>query len=102
VLYRNFVDTDLNRKFRHVILPQNLRDELVRLAHEGITGGHLGLSKIQDQVQWRAYWCGWREQVRRVWGGANLVAITIEDYRHDRAYYNQWLSGHQWSGYMLI
>jgi len=46
-----------------VIIPKKLRLKLVRMVHVGITGGHLGRSKTENQVQRRAYWPGWRNDV---------------------------------------
>jgi predicted aspartyl protease len=65
VLYRTFVDADKSVRFLQLIPPQALRSELIRQAHIGMTGGHMGPAKTQDQVQRRAYWCGWRQDVKR-------------------------------------
>ena len=46
-----------------VILPRKLHSEFVRLVHSGITGGHLGRFKTQDQVRRRAFWPGWKDDV---------------------------------------
>jgi len=39
--------------------------EFIRLAHEIMTGGHLGNKRTEAQVQRRVYWPGWSEDVRR-------------------------------------
>jgi transposase InsO family protein len=36
------------------------------MAHEGMTGGHLGRTKTEGQVQLRAYWPSWTSDVRNV------------------------------------
>ena len=46
-----------------VIIPRKLRDDFIRLVHSGLTGGHLGRSKTEHQLQRRAYWPGWRDDV---------------------------------------
>ena len=46
-----------------VVLPKNYRADFVRLVHTGMTGGHLGRSKTEEQVRQRAYWPNWRSQV---------------------------------------
>ena len=46
-----------------VILPRKFRTEFIRLAHTGMTGGHLGRSKTEEQVKRRAYWPNWRVDV---------------------------------------
>jgi len=39
--------------------------EFLRLAHENMTGGHLGRIRTEAQVQRRGYWPGWSEDVWR-------------------------------------
>jgi len=46
-----------------IIIPRKVRDDFVRLVHSGLTGGHLGRSKMEHQLQRRAYWPGWRDDV---------------------------------------
>ena len=65
VLYRKYVDTAGHVKYYQLIPPRSMRQDLIRLAHTGITGGHLGPRKTLDQVQRRFYWCGWRTDVHR-------------------------------------
>jgi hypothetical protein len=37
----------------------------MRQAHSGMCGGHLGLWRTMDQIQRRAFWVGWRRDVKR-------------------------------------
>lgn len=46
-----------------LVLPACRRAPLIRLAHEGLSGGHLGIRRALAQVQRRAYWPGWRDDV---------------------------------------
>jgi len=46
------------------VIPRALRQEFIRLAHSGATGGHLGGSKTEDQVRRRAYWSCYITDVR--------------------------------------
>jgi len=39
--------------------------EFIRLAHENMTGGHLGRKRTEAQVQRKGYWPGWSEDVGR-------------------------------------
>ena len=52
-------------RWLQLIPPQGLRTEVMMRSHTGFTDGHLGTRKTQDQVRRRAYWQGWREDVRR-------------------------------------
>lgn len=60
VMYRRKPDGE-----EQVLLPKLLREEYLRLAHTGITGGHMGVRRTRWQVRRRAYWVGWSNQVKR-------------------------------------
>ena len=63
VLCRKWTFTDGTGDKWQIILPRAYRAEFIRLAHTGMTGGHLGRSKTEQQVRQRAYWPNWRTQV---------------------------------------
>ena len=46
-----------------IVLPRNYRKEFIHMVHTGMTGGHLGRSKTEEQVRQRAYWPNWRSDV---------------------------------------
>ena len=48
-----------------LVAPKVLQAELIREAHAGFTGGHLGRRQTTEQVRRRAYWVGWSADVRR-------------------------------------
>lgn len=48
-----------------VLVPRALQSDFLRLAHTGLTGGHLGVRRTRWQVRRRAYWPGWSKDVRR-------------------------------------
>ena len=48
-----------------LLAPKCLIPDIIRGSHEGMTGGHFGLKRTLDQVQRRAYWLGWRQDVTR-------------------------------------
>jgi hypothetical protein len=64
-LLRRFVDSRDQTRWNQLIAQPEYRSELIRLAHTGLTGGHLGLKKTLIQVQRRAYWLDWRADVTR-------------------------------------
>jgi transposase InsO family protein len=51
-------------RWLQLIPPVSRRATIIQLAHVGMTGGHLGLRRTMKQVQRRAYWPGWAEDVR--------------------------------------
>ena len=48
-----------------VVMPGTLRKAFVKQVHGGITGGHLGRDKTEEQVVRRAYWPGWKQDVAK-------------------------------------
>src|SRR5206468_2657271 len=65
VLYRQWVSDDGLHTRWQLVVPEDSRSEIIRLAHTGMTGGHLGVQKTIHQVQLRAYWPGWKRDVRK-------------------------------------
>ena len=63
VLYRRWIAVDGAADRQQIILPRSFRSEFIRLVHSGMTGGHLGRQKTEEQVQRRAYWPRWRSDV---------------------------------------
>jgi len=48
-----------------LLIPGAHRQDFLRKVHSGMTGGHLGVKRTIDQVQRRAFWPGWRGDVKR-------------------------------------
>ena len=63
VLYRESINPETQDKELRLVVPWSMRTELIRLVHEGMTGGHAGVAKTKDQVRRRAYWPGWTKAV---------------------------------------
>src|SRR6218665_2280109 len=67
LLVRDWLPSDGFQPVRtQLIAPATRREEIFKLSHGGFGGGHLGLRKTLRQLQKRAYWPGWREDVRRL------------------------------------
>ena len=63
LLMRKWISvTDANDRMQ-VIVPRKYRREFVRLARTGMTGGHLGKHKTEEQVSLRAFWPNWKQDV---------------------------------------
>ena len=73
-LYRQFQSTDGLQERLQLIPPLDYRQDLLRLIHGGMTGGHLGAKKMKDQVQRRAYWHGWASDVEQICKSCNSCA----------------------------
>ena len=63
VLYRKAITLETQDEELRLVVPWSVRTELIRLVHEGMTGGHAGVAKTKDQVRRRAYWPGWTKSV---------------------------------------
>ena len=63
ILHRHWTSIDGSSDRLQIVLPIAYRTKFIHLSHTGITGGHLGRSKTEDQVRRRAYWPNWRTQV---------------------------------------
>ena len=63
VLYR--ADRRMGEEVKQLIVPYTCRQDFLTKVHEGMCGGHLGIKKTLDQVQRRAYWTTWKEDVKR-------------------------------------
>ena len=59
VLYRRWVSVDGLQKRWQLVPPRSVQPKLLKLAHTGMTGGHLGIKRTRYQLQLRAYWPGW-------------------------------------------
>ena len=62
ILFRRWMTHDGGSR-KQVILPREFREPFIQLAHTGMTGGHLGRKKTEEQVNLRAYWPNWRSDV---------------------------------------
>jgi len=58
-------DIRRNRAVLQVLAPPAYRAEILRQAHKGFTGGHMGERRTLQQVRRRAYWFGWAAETRR-------------------------------------
>ena len=62
-LYRNFLGTDGQVRWKQLLVPRPLRALLLQHLHAGPMAGHMGVKKTQDRVMKMAYWRGWRTNV---------------------------------------
>ena len=73
-LYRLFEDVQRNNMRLQVFVPRRLRKAYIRQCHVGMTGGHMGLRKTQDQVARRAYFPRWKNMVADVCQSCEVCA----------------------------
>ena len=63
LLHRAWLNGDGEVERYQLISPRGRHALLIRLAHEGMYGGHLGIRRTMAQLQRRAYWPRWRDDV---------------------------------------
>ena len=63
VLFRVWKMHDGTEDRYQIIMPKIYRSQMISMVHTGMTGGHLGRSKTEEQLRRRAYWPSWRADV---------------------------------------
>lgn len=65
VLSREFYHDNPNQgvKFRQIVVPKAMRQEVFLKAHSSVTGGHLGRVRTFAKVQQQYFWIGYREDI---------------------------------------
>jgi transposase InsO family protein len=64
LIYRQWESPDGIAVRGQRLVPSSLRGQFMELVHSGMTGGHLGRSKTEDQTAHRAHWPSWSRDVR--------------------------------------
>jgi len=62
LLYRRWLTS--KGELLQLIIPRLCRNDFLERVHGGMTRGHFGVRRTVDQVQRRAYWPGWRKNIR--------------------------------------
>ena len=62
---------------RQVMVPKKLRHEVLRLGHEGILAGHLGIKKSSDRITTNFYWPGISGDIRRICQSCDICQRTV-------------------------
>ena len=63
---------------RQVLVPKKLRNEVLRLGHEGILAGHLGIKKSSDRILTNFYWLGILGDIRRYCQSCDICQRTVD------------------------
>jgi len=65
VVFRVIFDRQGRPCGQQFLVPKVLRNEVIEMVHAGLTGCHVGVGKTIFQVGRRAWWKGWKADVRR-------------------------------------
>ncbi|VDI75256.1 Hypothetical predicted protein [Mytilus galloprovincialis] len=63
VLYRKWFRLETDKISRLVIAPKELKQKILTLAHDDVSGGHLGITKTVQKVRQRFYWVNLQSDV---------------------------------------
>ena len=64
VLYRRFSTTNQMASNLQLLVPRELRQEVMQLSHDSITSGHLGVKRTKAQLSTRFYWYNMKADIR--------------------------------------
>lgn len=79
LLYRCFQSpkVDDNKIFHQLIVPKQYREVVLKLAHDGIMAGHLGVRKTTDRILSNFYWPGIQSHVTRYCRSCDICQKTF-------------------------
>jgi len=79
LLYRQV--TTGKRQRDQLVVPQTCRQAILELAHSGIMGGHLGISKTKDRILAHFFWPGVTVAVTRYCRSCDVCQRTVDKGR---------------------
>ena len=79
LMYRQF--TKGNKLTLQLVIPESFREKVLRLAHETLMSGHLGIKKTMDRVLTEFFWPGVCGDVPRFCKSCDICQRTIQKGR---------------------
>ncbi|XP_077862049.1 uncharacterized protein LOC144343218 [Saccoglossus kowalevskii] len=83
ILYRQFTHPRVNqgRSVKQMVVPMPLRTQVMMVAHDSVTGGHMGVKKTSDRVLSNFYWPGIPRDITRFCRSCDICQRTVpKDY----------------------
>ena len=79
ILYRVYKHPYVNggKPLKQVMVPEQLRNRIMELAHGSIMGGHMGIKKTVDKIQSAFYWPGIQGDVTRYCKSCDVCQKTV-------------------------
>ncbi|GFN80780.1 Zinc finger protein [Plakobranchus ocellatus] len=78
IVYRRYEDIGRNVDVKQVVLPKPLREYVMSVAHDSITGAHLGIRRTKDKVLNNFYWPGVDGDVTRYCWSCDVCERTVK------------------------
>ena len=64
LLFRNFTKRDGTGVYLQLMVPDVMKNDVLRQMHDALLAGHLGVKKTKEKVLQRFYWFEFREDIR--------------------------------------
>ncbi|GFO36760.1 gypsy retrotransposon integrase-like protein 1 [Plakobranchus ocellatus] len=78
IVYQRYEDLGRNVDVKQVVLPKPLREYVMSVAQESITGAHLGIRRTKDKVLSNFYWPGVDGDVTRYCRSCDVCQRTVK------------------------
>ncbi|GFO50301.1 gypsy retrotransposon integrase-like protein 1 [Plakobranchus ocellatus] len=78
IVYRRYQDLGRNVDVKKVVPPKPLREYVMSVAHDSITGAHLGIRRTKDKVLSNFYWSGVDGDVTRYCRSCDVCQRTVK------------------------
>ncbi|GFR58903.1 Gypsy retrotransposon integrase-like protein 1 [Elysia marginata] len=78
IVYRRYEDRGRNVRIKQVGLPKSLREYVMSVAHDSLTGAHLGIRRTKDKVLSNFYWPGVDGDVIRYCRSCDVCQRTVK------------------------
>ncbi|GFN96128.1 gypsy retrotransposon integrase-like protein 1, partial [Plakobranchus ocellatus] len=77
IVYRRYEHLGRNVDVKQVVLPMPLREYVMSVAHDSITGAHLGIRRTKDKILSNFYWPGVDGDVTRYCRSCDVCQRTV-------------------------
>ncbi len=74
VLYKVHTDPNTEQVVKKLVLPECYKKQVLKMAHDDITSGHLGIAKTKQRLKARFYWWKLRRDVERYVGRCHICS----------------------------
>ena len=62
---------------KQILVPQSLRERVIKVAHDSFFGGHLGVKKTEDRIHMNFFWPGLHEDVTSFCRSCDVYQKTV-------------------------
>ena len=85
LIYRVTTKENIPYGERQLMVPKRYRNEVIKLAHENILAGHMGINKTVDRVRSQFYWPGVHDDISRYVKSCDQCQRTVPKGRIPKA-----------------